>query len=84
MKKLKHLLIETENKCPEATQDSKLNAANKKSAVKEHKYGVAPKCGNCKHFNTSIKSCLGNKEGVGYCEALQFTCSAEKWCNVWA
>jgi len=84
MKTLKHILQEADNNCPPATQDTKLNTANKKAAAKDHAYGTAPICGNCKHFNTSIKKCLGNAEGIGYCEALQFKCSAAKWCNIWA
>ena len=39
MKKLKHLLIEAETKCPAATQDVDLNTKNRNSTRKKHAYG---------------------------------------------
>ena len=39
MKKLKHILIEAETKCPAATQDVDLNTKNRNSTRKKHAYG---------------------------------------------
>jgi hypothetical protein len=52
------------------------------------------RCGNCKVFNQSdeMKSCIAqgsdkkaaDTKGVGYCESLNFMCSASNTCDAWA
>jgi len=39
MKKLKHILIEAETKCPAATQDVDLNTKNRNLTIQKHMYG---------------------------------------------
>ena len=39
MKKLRHILIEAETKCPAATQDVDLNTKNRNLTIQKHMYG---------------------------------------------
>jgi len=81
-------------KCPLATQDAKLNEANKKKAVDSAGYVEAEddaeyKCGNCAAFieTEEMESCieegLGEMEDAGYCSQLAFVCGEDMVCDKW-
>jgi hypothetical protein len=88
---------EMEFACPVATEDAKVNDANRQSAMENYAYGPATetwenknaRCGTCEYFDIRSKmiSCMvagiGYNEGMGYCSELNFVCDKENVCNLW-
>jgi len=84
---------EMEFACPIATEDAKVNDANRQSAMENYAYGPATepnvRCGTCEYFDirSKIISCMadgiGYNEGMGYCSELNFVCDKENVCNLW-
>lgn len=78
--------------CPVATKDSKINEDNKALAVEEFGYKETDDtetelCANCASFNQTeqILSCIGDTSGdLGYCQIHKFVCEAKKRCDSWA
>ncbi len=79
-KKMEGGLLEPEMEMPEAMMDKAMNAKNKASAVMKASYGPATgadKCKHCEYFNTEMPEL---KNGEGFCELWEFTCSEKNVC----
>lgn len=76
--------------CPLSTHNKEVNEDHKQYAADEHSYGESKnkeKCGVCEYYNIKsemidcIEEGMGESMGIGYCEKLDFVCSADNWCD---
>lgn len=85
------------SECPRVTRNPRLNERHLQQAQEEYDYGEPDpadgdqRCGNCAAFDQrdSVLECI--QEGLqdtasadaGYCQALDFVCSAQRVCDAW-
>lgn len=90
------MMRSADSECPRVTRNPRLNERHLQQAQEEQNYGEPDqadgdqRCGNCAAFDQrdSVLECIATgledrAEDAGYCQALDFVCSAQRVCDAW-